>query len=223
MAFNYSPKVVTNGLVLYLDAANTRSYPGSGTTWTDLSRSGVNGTLTNGPTFSSGSGGSILFDGVNDYVDVGSSLILTNNFTVSAWCRITNSTGTVMFGFYNTSSPFNGWGVGNSSNVASTGKLTFWDSSGWKNSTITISDGVWKQVTVAVSSTYLLSFYANGAFVTSIAGGTISSFAGTKTIGGLTVGFGVSGNIANAQLYNRALSAQEILQNYNATKSRFGL
>jgi hypothetical protein len=53
MAYNFSPKIITDGLVLYLDAANTRSYPGSGTVWTDLSRVGNNGTLTNGPTFNS--------------------------------------------------------------------------------------------------------------------------------------------------------------------------
>jgi hypothetical protein len=64
MAFNYSPKIIQDGLVLYLDAANTKSYPTTGTTWTDLSRSGNNGTLINGPTFNSGNGGSIVFDGV---------------------------------------------------------------------------------------------------------------------------------------------------------------
>jgi len=70
MAFSYSPKIATDGLVLCLDAANNRSYPGSGTAWTDLSRGGNNGALTNGPTFNSANGGSIVFDGTNDYVQV---------------------------------------------------------------------------------------------------------------------------------------------------------
>ena len=73
MAFSYSPKIVTDGLVLYLDAANNRSYPGSGTTWTDLSRGGNNGTLTNGPTFNGANGGSIVFDGTNDFIDCGNA------------------------------------------------------------------------------------------------------------------------------------------------------
>ena len=66
MAFNYSPKIVTDGLVLYLDAANRYSYPGSGTTWSDISRGGNNGTLVNGPTFSTDGGGSIITDGIDD-------------------------------------------------------------------------------------------------------------------------------------------------------------
>ena len=74
MAFNYSPNIITDGLVLYLDAANTKSYPGSGTTWRDLSKSQLNGTLTNGPTFNSSNGGSIVFDGVDDYVNLGNVL-----------------------------------------------------------------------------------------------------------------------------------------------------
>ena len=68
MSLSRGPKIVTNGLVLYLDAANKKSYPGSGTTWTDLSGNNNTGTLTNGPTFDSNNGGSIVFDGTNDYV-----------------------------------------------------------------------------------------------------------------------------------------------------------
>ena len=94
MAFNYSPNIITDGLVLYLDAANTKSYPGSGTTWRDLSKSQLNGTLTNGPTFNSANGGSIVFDGTNDYVDnIGdlssfSFIQNTNIFSVSFWFKV---------------------------------------------------------------------------------------------------------------------------------------
>lgn len=73
MAFSFSPRAVTNGLILSLDAANTRSYPGSGTVWTDLSRSGINGTLTNGPTFNTANGGNIVLDGTDDYVNCSNS------------------------------------------------------------------------------------------------------------------------------------------------------
>jgi hypothetical protein len=72
MAFRYSPKIVTDGLVLYLDAANTKSYVSGSTTWNDISRGGNNGTLVNGPTFNRGNGGSIEFDGVDDYVTTNS-------------------------------------------------------------------------------------------------------------------------------------------------------
>ena len=68
------PNVVEDGLVLALDAGNTQSYPGSGTAWTDISGKGNNGTLTNGPTYSSADGGAIVFDGINDHIDLGTQL-----------------------------------------------------------------------------------------------------------------------------------------------------
>ena len=75
MSTRYNPSIVRDNLVLYLDAANTKSYPGSGTTWKDISGKGNNGTLTNGPTFDSNNLGSIDFDGVNDHVVLSLSLI----------------------------------------------------------------------------------------------------------------------------------------------------
>ena len=71
----HSPRIITDGLVLCLDAANRQSYPGSGTVWTDLAGSN-NGTLTNGPTFSSANGGSIVFDGVDDFIELNQDLLL---------------------------------------------------------------------------------------------------------------------------------------------------
>ena len=83
----FFPSIVTNGLVLCLDAGNQLSYPGTGTTWNDLSRNGNDGTLTNGPVFNSG--GSMVFDGVNDYIAISDSLqqlqFSTGAFTLSAW------------------------------------------------------------------------------------------------------------------------------------------
>jgi hypothetical protein len=87
MGFNYSPKIVTDGLVLYLDAANSKSYPGSGTTWGDLSRGGNNGTLVNGPTFSSANGGSLVFNGTNQYASVLNTTGI--NFTLACWISTT--------------------------------------------------------------------------------------------------------------------------------------
>ena len=86
MSFNYSPKIVTDGLVLYLDAANTRSYPGTGTTWTDLSRSSLPTPLYNGPTFNSTNGGSIIFDGIDDYAEVQRNVAIRPDYvTICAW------------------------------------------------------------------------------------------------------------------------------------------
>jgi hypothetical protein len=92
MAFSYSPKIVTDGLVLYLDAANSYSYVSGSTSWNDISRGGNNGTLVNGPTFNSGSGGSIVFDGVNDYctfsnLPTGFQAGITN-YSISIWFKL---------------------------------------------------------------------------------------------------------------------------------------
>jgi alpha-tubulin suppressor-like RCC1 family protein len=92
MGVAYNPRLVTDGLVLALDAGNTKSYPGSGTSWTDISGQGGSATLTNGPTFSSSNLGSIVFDGINDYVASVSNITLANAFSISLWVKHTNST-----------------------------------------------------------------------------------------------------------------------------------
>ena len=94
MAVQYAfGQIVTNGLVLALDAADRNSYPDSGTTWTDLSGNGSNGTLINGPTFSSVNGGSIVFDGLNDYVNISTPVNLTNPSTICAFINTSVTTG----------------------------------------------------------------------------------------------------------------------------------
>ena len=92
MSTRYNPSIVRDNLVLYLDAANTKSYPGSGTTWTDISRKGTDGTLTNGATFNSDNMGRIVFDGTNDYVDITSLPVIssTSAMTMEAWVNVDN-------------------------------------------------------------------------------------------------------------------------------------
>ena len=109
MALAHSPRIVRDSLAFYLDAANTKSYPGSGTTWTDISGKGTNATLTNGPTFNSGNIGSIALDGTNDYLLNSNAGVLpdgTDLFTLSIWMYydanpsgnfIPGSKGTVVF------------------------------------------------------------------------------------------------------------------------------
>jgi hypothetical protein len=218
----YYGGIVTNGLVLDLDAAKKDSYPGTGTAWNDISGNRNNGTLTNGPTFNSDNGGSIVFDGVDDYVNLGVFQTLINNFTINLWCRITKTTGGNILGFYNINSPFNGWGLGFSQNPLDGGKLNFWDGTSWKNSNIDVTDSVLRNITVVINNTTLLSFYINGVFSTSIQGDTISTFTGNKAIGARNDGLGtMGGSINTITIYNRALSASEVLQNYNALKSRY--
>ena len=100
MAVGYNPKIVTDNLILALDAANIKSYPGSGTTWTDLSGKGNNGTLVNGPTFNSGNSGSIEFDGTNDSISLGPQInsdITETDITVSFWTYLDTTSGDKSF------------------------------------------------------------------------------------------------------------------------------
>ena len=87
MSFNYSPKIATNGLVLYLDAANTKSYVSESLMWNDISRGGNNGTLTNDPTFDSNNGGSIVFDGIDDYIETNYILPNALDYSMGIWAK----------------------------------------------------------------------------------------------------------------------------------------
>ena len=93
MASKSGPDIIEDGLVLCLDAASKRSYPGTGTVWTDLTGSN-NGTLTNGPTFDAGNGGSIVFDGTDDYIQLPTSIQIYNtSYTIEAWINPDTATG----------------------------------------------------------------------------------------------------------------------------------
>lgn len=223
MPNNYGPRIVTDGLVLCLDAGNTKSYPSSGTTWTDISRNGINGTLTNGPTFNSANGGSIVFDGVDD--SVSTTRTSTTSFTWIAWFR----TNVVSSGFRNIIS------VRTPSYMLmlmddDSANMGFWASdtltTGPSLNMTGISTNVWYHATFVREGNSITNgykTYMNGSFRGSANTGTWSSsdpiIIGART--DATQFF--NGNIASIQIYNRALSATEILQNYNATKGRFKL
>jgi hypothetical protein len=226
MAFNYSPKVITDGLVLYLDAANTRSYPGSGTAWNDLSRSINNGTLINGPTFNSANLGSIVFDGVDDYVTCGNnSSLQINQGTISAWVR-TTSPGASFRGIITKQ---NNYGLFTNDGVL----VTYdWGNNQTRSTGTNIADNNWKNVAMSFTTntgtpSNNAVIYLNGSAVLTTTIKIFNNNVEVQLARGGVEGTGntqlLNGRIANAQIYNRALSATEILQNYNATKTRFGL
>jgi hypothetical protein len=223
----YGPKIITNGLVLYLDAANRNSYPGSGTTWTDLSGNNNNGTLTNGPTFNASNMGSIVFDGTNDYI-YRSSL---NNFNSSTYTIL-------LWGkFVSVSSSGILFNLGRSSGDADTeaqlyynnSRLVYWDYAGsiafnFIQSSGTLSTNVYQYLGFTKNSTNG-TFYINGYS----SGTGTAAFDANISTNDFTIGADirdsinyVNGNISQFLLYNRVLTASEVLQNYNATKSRFG-
>jgi len=230
--------IVTSGLVLNLDASNASSYAGSGTSWFDLSGNGNNGTLVNGPTFSSANGGSIVFDGSNDYITLPTNLIIHdsgNPFTFSIWFK-TTSTG-ILLGQQATNTPnvsAGGWVpaiyVGSSGNLITS---CFWGNSSTNVSTSpsVVNNNSWNNITVTFQSSIQTS-YLNGVSYAALAktqtnySPTYYYFLGSGRAVGWTQAPAspyFNGSISNFLYYTKSLSSSEVLQNYNANKGRFGL
>jgi hypothetical protein len=221
MAGNVILKTITNSLVLYLDAVNIKSYPGSGNNWFDLTGNMNTGTLTNGATFSTSNGGSILLDGVNDYVQVEPITSLTaTSYTISIWVKPI-STGGLDLGF-GTLLGYSGsrrllWNLGSKSILAQMG------GSGVTSTSNSVPVNTWSYITfiydISLNKEYL---YINGVY-NAIANNTSSNFNLKFYLGyyGDPNYYWLNGNISMIHIYNRRLSDLEILQNYNSTKSRF--
>jgi hypothetical protein len=219
--------VVTNGLILYSDAGNPNSYPGIGTTWTDLSGNGKNGGLINGVGYKSENGGSLSFDGVNDVVSygTGNTFFPLPQFTISIWFRsfgTTPTTGTSpsLFGFtygircqVNDTSISYGVDNGVDLNLMSTvGNIPF-------------RNGNWYNATFYHTGTST-GIYINGVFNNSISRNWSGSTRWPTNSWNLgrdnnDAMYYFRGDIGTYMMYNRVLSADEILQNYNSTKGRF--
>ena len=219
MSFAHSPKIVTDGLVLALDAGNTKSYPGTGTTWFDKSRFSNNGTLVNGPTFNTGSGGSIVFDGVDDYVNVTNQPLITPGSMTYEIVFMPKANGNGPLG--NTDL---------SNNTTPYFYLTF---AGLTLQTYNGTNGYRTIAPVEINKIYHFICtrtataevnYLNGVLTTGREVNTSGLNNGFGFIGGYTVlsWYGQCG-VYLVRIYNRTLSAAEVQQNYNALKGRFGL
>ena len=217
MGLGHSPRIVTDGLVFCVDAANTRSYPGTGTTWTDL-KGGINGTLANNASFDGENGGSITFDGADDSVRFTSGMVNPDqDFTVSTFVRPADisTTKTIIADRVDQ-------GV-LQIRIISTNAVQVVDS--YRVNVGTFSNfapsaNIWYNI-VVVRSSNLYSLYVDGEFKSSFSS---SNFYGTqpRTIGvnyNNTEDF--NGKISNISCYNRALTPDEIRQNYLATKERY--
>jgi hypothetical protein len=233
MALYHSPSIVTNGLVLNLDAGNPRSYPGSGATWNDLSGNNNHGVLTNGPVYNSANGGAINFDGVDDLISANAPPVIYP-FTMAAWIQQpipqsvyiaqlgndANRNDRFLHGFV-----FDGatWRANARIFVGGTQLLSIelgnFGGAGAFPTRYMYQVVVWR-------STSNREIYVNGISVgintTNIASIPVFTkyFIGAHPV---TETRNVKGNIANASIYNRGLSQEEILQNYNALRGRFGL
>jgi hypothetical protein len=225
------PLGVRDGLVLYLDAANARSYPRSGTTWFDRSGNGNNGTLVNGVGYNSANFGSLSFDGSNDYVQI--SRVVQDNFTLSCWFKTTQSFQIrVAAQWYNGAGLIDAEVAFNQNDFGlsiQAGKIDF----GVGNPDTTIqsplayNNNVWHYaVGTRIRSTGQINLYVDGNFIISSTGNTnfLNTSPGIK-IGAIQQGPSqfFNGNIAQVSIYNRALTAAEIQQNFNALRSRFSV
>ena len=213
--------IIANGLALNLDASRKSSYPNTGAIWYDISGNGNNGTMVNGPIFGTANNGLIMFDGVNDYVNLGNKSSLTpgtSDFTISFWMNPSS--------FSSTYSPFfttaitNGLWIGQ---ISSNFVLRSYNVVDDIQYSVLPTLNVWTMITINRSSG-IARIYYNDTMVAS-ASNSRNYVSGNSYIGTDFVG---SSNCINSKLstfsyYNRALSATEITQNYNATKSRFGL
>jgi hypothetical protein len=233
------PNTITNGLVLSLDAANVKSYVNGSTTWKDLSGNGNNGTLVNGPVYSSANLGSIVFDGVDDYVNCGngSSINITGTeLTLAAWVyrtalnsntgnyrRIIEKAATYPALQYSLVTTPTGFPSGE-------GKLLldmYLNNSLPANATgsTQLQLNTWYYVTATYDGSFR-RLYVNGILDGQLATtGNITSTVSNLVIGDYLPGPGTTyawnGRISNALIYNRALSASEVLQNYEGQKSRY--
>jgi hypothetical protein len=234
MALSHGPPIVTNGLVLALDAADRNSYSGSGTTWTDLSGRGNTGTLT-GAGYNSANGGSLTFDGTDDYVIVSSNVSSipygSSARTVSIWFY-TNTTTWVensnnLF-FYGAGNASNAFGIDFSS-YPSMEVYTWGSGTNDFLFSTTYSQVGWKNITVTYNGATTILIYENGVFTQTFtlpsARNTTTSdvYIGAINPSALAGGGYYDGRIATTQIYNRALTAAEVSQNFNALRGRFNI
>lgn len=233
MACSGGPDGISNGLVLALDAANKVSYPGSGTSWYDLSGNNKNATLTNGSIFNAANLGNIVFDGTNDYVNIGVGTginQLPSDFTVSMWAKATaaNSNWGNLIGDYytNTVATTNEWQIMMNNSSAN---LSFYVvGPGYVISNISSGFGAntWINVVLTRIGSAVTLYANNNVIATATNSTSLGTVTGNFNIGidGNNASEPFSGNIASVLVYkNKGLTASEVLQNYNETKSRFGL
>ena len=218
MGIDVGPIETTDGLVLHLDAANTRSYLGSGNTVYDLSGSGNTSALTNGPTYLSSNLGTFVLDGTNDYILVNSqaNILSKTAYTKIAYIYISNfsTVNNIISGGFSGQHAF--WMFG-------TNKLNAGHNGAWNTvvGATSLSLNTWYFAAVTYSDSTGWKLYLNGREDGTSASTT--TFTGNQeiVIGAYSSGNNFTGRISNIQVYNRTLTATEIFQNYHATKGRY--
>jgi hypothetical protein len=237
-----TPPIITNGLVLYLDAGNRQSYVSGSTTWPDLSGNNSNanytGSLANTPIFDLTNQGSIIFNGTNQYVQYGNILNPgTSDFSLGVWVKTTTTTLGGIVGKHRAQGIVGRFGIyytttfpGKASCLADFTGITPITVVSLSN----VNDGKWHYITQVAVRSGLMTIYFDGKPEASadISTGSAANMNLSDQYrlgvymasGGIFTGASYfTGNIANVHQYNRVLSDQEVARNYNALKTRFGL
>jgi hypothetical protein len=222
MGIDVGPIETTDGLVFQIDAGNTRSYSGSGLTINGLI-SGIDGTLVNGVGFGTTNGGCFIFDKTNDYILINDNSLLNTftNMTLEVVIKYTSTNDQIFAQKWNYSGGSQGYTIELYLNEIAAACYT-----GTNYLRVSVSNYPANQIyhMILTLSGTTQTLYINGVSVASNSGGAIPSLTGTNfTIGQRSnlTGTYLGGNVYQAKFYNRALSATEILQNYNATKGRY--
>lgn len=215
MALSHSPRIATDGLVLYLDAANTKSYLGSGTTWSDLSGNGNNGTLVSNVGYFSDNKGFLTFDGNSTYVSLPDNITdLSGDWSISVWVKPVNDDNPRIMTLITSVDNLE---VGYMNNTLV--PYIRIDSS-TVSSTTSLSTGIWSNIVYQVSNGNR-RIYINSLLTSTVSGG-IGADGMYSALGGGYDGFQFNGNLSIGAVYNRALSEAEIKQNFNAIRGRYG-
>jgi prepilin-type N-terminal cleavage/methylation domain-containing protein len=223
--------IVTDGLVLHLDAGNPTSYPGTGTTWFDLSGQGNAGNLNNGVGYDSNNGGNLVFDGLNDYVDIGripNTGNSTTSFSIAVWVYPSSTTGNIVS--MSSQNPQGGWNMPPIAATGSNFRGKIW-SNNYLFSSNSYTLNTWYYVVLVFDyQAGAQRFYVNSVIQNSQSSVSYSSsgmdnyiYLGQSNPGADNTGM-FTGRISNIQIYgNKSLTATEIQQNYNALRGRYGL
>jgi hypothetical protein len=215
----------TEGLVFALDASNSKSYPGSGTSWTDLSGNGNTGTLVNGPTFNSSNKGSIVFDGIDDYANIpnSTSLQITQNITLTSWLKTNWNSNTNVILDDLGAVPFASWGLW----ITSNGKIGWYDNGSalFRESATSVNTNLPVNICSVLTGT-TVRFYINGVLdansytVPALVSNSDVKAIGRRADGG---GFNFRGDLYYCSIYNRAINSNEVVRNFNSMRGRFGI
>ena len=229
MGTSYNPPIVTDGLVFCVDAANQRSYPKSGTTWSDLVGSN-DGTMQNmtASNFSDNNGGILSFDGVNEDIDCGTNfsdyISGTKSFSIECFVYPQNSQVNYADIWGNHTSPWKGLVLQQNNSNINQYSWGWGYGNGWTTfSYFNIDSLAWSHIVAVRDGTSVLT-YVNGSIVTS---DTSSSSLNANSDHNFLIARGFpsgrywKGNMSNFRIYSKALTPDEIRQNYEATVGRY--